>query len=90
MVRNGTSRSSTVPATDPASNAAFRGDAGLCRRVWIFLEFSSAAVSAIFAGPFRVKKYGFCDNHVHQLVAGGGHQGFADAVAAVLDQGQGE
>ena len=55
MVRNGTSRSSTVPATDPASKAVLRSDAGLFLRVWIFLEFSSAAVSAIFAGPFRVK-----------------------------------
>jgi hypothetical protein len=91
MVRKATSRSSTTPWTEPDSNGARSWAAGLTRRErFIWEEVAGAAVSAIFAGSFRVKKYGFCDNNVHQLVAGGCNEGFADPVAAVLDQGQAE
>src|SRR5689334_21836375 len=90
MVWNGPSLRVTVPCTDPESNASARWEAGLRRISRSPLMPVKAAVLAIFAGPFGVKQYGFCHDNVDELVAGGGHQGFADPVAAVLDQRQGE
>ena len=73
MVRNGTSQS-TVPATDPASKALARSDAGLSGGSGSAWNFRVLLCQPSRRAPFRVKEYGFCDDDVHELVAGGGHR----------------